>query len=89
MNEDTTLNINAPGVLGNDTDGENNALTAVVQTSPANAASFALNANGSFSYTPNANFSGVDSFTYKASDGSLASNALVAVSARLWADAAA
>ena len=74
VNEDATLNINAPGVLGNDTDGENNTLTAQVQTPPANAAAFSLNANGSFSYTPNANFNGTDSFTYKASDGSLSSN---------------
>jgi VCBS repeat-containing protein len=34
----------------------------------------ALNANGSFSYTPANNFNGSDSFTYRASDGSLASN---------------
>jgi CSLREA domain-containing protein len=64
VNEDATLNISAPGVLANDTDGENNSLTAQQQTSPANAASFVLNADGSFSYTPNANFNGTDSFTY-------------------------
>lgn len=75
VNEDTTLNINAPGVLGNDTDAQNDALTAQLQTSPANAAAFTLNANGSFSYTPNANFNGTDSFTYTAFDGSLSSNA--------------
>jgi hypothetical protein len=33
-----------------------------------------FNADGSFSYTPNPNFNGTDSFTYKASDGNLASN---------------
>lgn len=75
VNEDAMLNISAPGVLGNDTDGENNPLTAQLQTLPANAASFALNANGSFSYTPNANFNGTDSFTYTASDGNSSSNA--------------
>src|SRR5207247_397050 len=32
------------------------------------------NANGSFSYTPAANYNGGDSFTYKANDGSLNSN---------------
>ncbi len=74
VNEDTTLNINAPGVLGNDTDAQNDSLTAQLQTSPANAASFALNANGSFSYTPNPNFNGTDSFTYTAFDGSFSSN---------------
>ena len=30
-----------------------------------------LNANGSFTYTPAANFNGSDSFTYRASDGTL------------------
>src|SRR5204863_165228 len=35
---------------------------------------FSLNANGSFSYTPVANYNGTDTFTYKANDGSLDSN---------------
>ena len=34
----------------------------------------ALNADGSFTYTPNADFNGADSFTYTASDGAAASN---------------
>ena len=34
----------------------------------------ALAADGSFTYTPNANFNGTDSFTYTASDGTAASN---------------
>ncbi|NEU06697.1 hypothetical protein GZH53_00070, partial [Flavihumibacter sp. R14] len=33
-----------------------------------------FNADGSFTYTPNANFNGTDSFTYKVSDGTLESN---------------
>ena len=33
-----------------------------------------LNADGSFTYTPNANFNGTDSFTYTASDGTADSN---------------
>ena len=33
-----------------------------------------LNADGSFTYTPNANFNGTDSFTYTASDGTAVSN---------------
>ena len=35
---------------------------------PANGI-LALGQNGSFTYTPNANFAGTDAFTYKASDG--------------------
>ena len=33
-----------------------------------------LNADGSFTYTPNANFNGADSFTYTANDGTADSN---------------
>ncbi len=66
----TTLNIGAPGVLGNDTDAELDTLTAALLTTTANG-SLTLNANGSFTYTPNAGFSGVDSFTYRASDSAL------------------
>jgi large repetitive protein len=36
--------------------------------------SLSLNADGSFTYTPAANFHGPDTFTYEASDGALASN---------------
>ena len=36
--------------------------------------SVTVNANGSFSYTPNTGYSGTDSFTFKANDGSLDSN---------------
>ena len=37
-------------------------------------ASFALNADGTFTYTPATNFNGIDQFTYRASDGKLSSN---------------
>lgn len=68
-NEDTPLNVAAPGVLANDSDPDpGTTLTAVLVSGPANALSFALNADGSFSYTPALNFNGSDSFTYKARD---------------------
>src|SRR5262249_49301519 len=35
------------------------------------------NANGSFTYTPNANVNGTDTFTYKANDGNLDSNVAI------------
>jgi VCBS repeat-containing protein len=67
--EDTALAVPAPGVLGNDTDPQpGTVLTAAVATPPANG-TLALNSDGSFTYTPNANFSGTDAFTYAASDG--------------------
>lgn len=66
--EDTVLTIIAPGVLSNDTDADGNALTAIIVSQPANG-QVSLDANGSFSYTPSTNFNGVDTFTYRASDG--------------------
>ena len=73
-NEDTALTVSVPGILGNDTDAEEDALTAVVVTGVSHG-SLTLNANGSFTYTPTANYSGADSFTYKANDGTTDSNA--------------
>src|SRR5436853_6335779 len=63
-NEDTVLTIAAPGVLGNDTDVDGDALTAIVVAAPTHG-TLTLNANGSVSYTPAANYNGPDSFTYK------------------------
>ena len=69
-NEDTPLSISASGVLGNDSDVDSAVFSAVKVTDPTNG-SLTLNANGSFTYTPNPNFYGADSFTYKANDGSV------------------
>ena len=69
----TPLSVAAPGVLGNDTDANGDALTAHLVTDAANG-HIALAGDGSFTYTPNVGFSGTDTFTYKASDGSDDSN---------------
>ena len=76
INEDTTLDTGTiAGVLGNDIDPDGDPLMAVqVGPDPANAQSFTFNPDGSFSYTPVANFSGVDTFTYQANDGTSNSN---------------
>jgi VCBS repeat-containing protein len=58
--------------LGNDADPDGDPLTAVLVTGPSHG-SLTLNANGSFSYSPAANFTGSDSFIYRASDGTLTS----------------
>jgi VCBS repeat-containing protein len=71
--EDTPLTVAAPGVVGNDTDTDGNSLSAVKVSDPANG-TVTVNADGSYTYTPNANFNGGDSFTYKANDGSADSN---------------
>ena len=66
--EDMPLTVNAPGVLANDTDVDGETLTVTKVANPTHGA-VTLNANGSFTYTPNANFTGTDAFTYKASGG--------------------
>jgi hypothetical protein len=55
------------GALNNDTDAEGNSLTAMLVSGPANGV-LALSADGTFTYTPNADFYGTDTFTYRAND---------------------
>lgn len=61
------------GVLANDTDVENHALAAYVELGPQHG-TVALNPNGTFTYTPEANYHGTDSFTYFVTDGLLTSS---------------
>lgn len=72
--EGQALNVPSPGVLANDSDPEGQPLTATLNSGPANG-SLNLNPDGAFTYTPNAGFSGADSFTYTAGDGALSSPA--------------
>ena len=69
----TPLTITAPGVLANDT----GAGLTVNFSSPASHGTAAVNANGSFSYTPTTGFSGIDSFTYTANNGATSNVATV------------
>lgn len=71
--EDTLLTVAASGVLANDTDADGDALSAGVVAGVSHG-TLTLSANGSFTYRPAANYSGADSFTYRASDGSAYSN---------------
>ena len=68
-----TLTVGAPGVLGNDSDADGDALTAMLQSGPGNGA-LTLNADGAFTYAPQAGFAGNDRFTYVARDGNAISN---------------
>lgn len=70
--EDMPINIVAPGVLENDTDADGDVLSAVLVSNPTSGV-LTLNADGSFGYTPNAEFGGSDSFVYTASDGTASS----------------
>ncbi|MDA1180382.1 MAG: Ig-like domain-containing protein, partial [Planctomycetota bacterium] len=70
----STLTVDeANGLLRNDSAPDGGTLTAIVKTQPINGL-LSLSANGSFTYTPNSGFSGLDSFTYAASDGTGASS---------------
>ncbi len=60
----------ASGVLANDSDPEDDPLTATLASGPSNG-TLTLEADGGFSYTPDAGFTGTDGFTYVANDGSL------------------
>ncbi len=66
--EDVALVVNAAdGVLKNDSDPEGGPLTAVNASNPARG-SVTLNEDGSFTYTPDENLAGDDTFTYSARD---------------------
>ena len=65
---DRSLNVAAPGVLGNDSDVDGDELTAIKTSSPAHGV-VTLAADGGFSYTPAPGYVGPDAFAYKASDG--------------------
>lgn len=68
--EDTALVI-ALGVYASDVDST--TLTTQIVTGPAHGV-LTQNTDGSYTYTPDANYNGVDSFTYLANDGALDSN---------------
>ncbi|HSH03052.1 MAG TPA: Ig-like domain-containing protein [Anaerolineae bacterium] len=63
---------------GVDTDADSVDLTATVDTNVLNG-SLLLNFDGTFIYTPTANFYGTDWFTYRLSDGVLMDTALITI----------
>lgn len=66
--EDSSLSIAAPGVLLNDSDPDGNEITAVLEDG-VNHGELDLSLDGSFIYNPEINYSGIDEFSYRASDG--------------------
>ncbi|MHB1019995.1 MAG: cell wall-binding repeat-containing protein [Coriobacteriia bacterium] len=66
--EDTPKIVAEPGVLGNDTDADADMLTVTGNSVPAHGTASVV-ADGSFTYTPAADYHGVDTFTYTVSDG--------------------
>lgn len=73
VTKNTDKPVPPPGVLANDKDVDGDVLTAVQVTQPQHG-TVTFNSDGSFTYTPNFNFIGQDSFTYKAKDSTTESN---------------
>ena len=68
MAEDSCLSDAISGVLANDTDADGDVLAASLLTDVSHG-TLTLNADGSFTYTPDADFFGTDTFDYTVSDG--------------------
>ncbi len=67
------LIVQASGLLGNDSDVDGDGLSVLLVSGP-NVGSLELRSDGSFIYTPQPNFIGIASFTYRVSDGLLDSD---------------
>jgi VCBS repeat-containing protein len=84
----TTLVGGASSLLTNDTDTENNILTAVLVSGVTNG-TLTLNSNGTFIYVHNGSETTSDSFTYNANDGTSNGNTVtvtITISKSLSAD---
>src|SRR4029079_18565357 len=82
VTDGTALTVNAEhGVLHNDHGG---TLTATLLNTTVHG-TLVFNADGSFSYTPDATFQGTDVFAYTASDGQTTSRpAIVVLTRHAW-----
>ncbi|GMU93669.1 MAG: hypothetical protein AMXMBFR4_27270 [Candidatus Hydrogenedentota bacterium] len=63
----------ATGVLANDFDADGDPLAVAASTDPKHGTLSDFLADGSFEYQPNADFTGVDTFSYQATDGTVVS----------------
>ena len=72
-NVNTALTVAPLGVLTNDSDADGDLFWAFPVSGPAHG-TLVLNADGSFTYTPATDYTGTDSFTYKAIDEATHSN---------------
>ncbi|MET0155971.1 MAG: Ig-like domain-containing protein [Rickettsiales bacterium] len=84
MNEDTIVTV---GVLGNDTDPENDPLTVTKIVNQPTHGTAILNADGTITYTPGANYNGSDSLVYEITDGEFTDTATVTFNVKPTNDA--
>ena len=75
VNEDQAATIS---VLSNDSDPDGDSISVVSATTPAHG-SATVNANGTITYTPAANYNGADTFRYTITDGSLTASSTVTI----------
>jgi len=75
---DRKLRVDEPGVLGNDIDADGDELEAKLSKGPDHG-HLDLNHDGGFDYEPDHGFTGLDTFTYLAHDGTIGVAALVTI----------
>src|SRR5204863_692463 len=72
--EDNSLTVDAiGGLLANDTDIDGDTLTPTITLEPLHG-TVTVNPDGSFSYTPEADYNGLDGFSYLVGDGTTTSD---------------
>lgn len=78
--KDQLLVVNTPGVLANDSDADGDVLTPQLVSGPAHG-SLSLGATGAFYYDSDLGYTGIDTFSYRASDdaGNLSSAVTVTI----------
>ncbi|WP_191965917.1 MULTISPECIES: Ig-like domain-containing protein [Haloferax] len=83
--EGETLSVDAPGVLENDQDPDNDSLSATHHGTPDNG-SLTFVSDGSFTYTPDSGFTGTDSFVYRIRDSEGTYSSFVTVTVEVLPD---
>lgn len=78
INENSVLDLGEGSLLSNDTDEEKDPLTIVSVTAPGNG-TLQDDGDGTYTYTPNEDYYGPDSFTYIISDGKATDSAVVTI----------
>lgn len=73
LTEVAKITLSAPGIMENDIDFDNDTLTAHKVTNTSYG-TVTLNQDGSLTYQPNEDFSGLDTFSYRVFDGEYYSN---------------